>query len=161
MRAYYFAAGIASASFAMSAALAAGAQDFALKPVEGGGYAIERTGAAAGKKAAHGLATVSDLIPLLMDEAAAPEKVDFTAGKKLDGVYTVIVGRDDGTLGKYEGASDVVIFAAPSSLSTSGELMTLAGAVVFALRIDNAGAPAAAQRFETGAITLTRTGKSL
>lgn len=161
MRTYFFLSGIAAASLVASAATAERASSFSLKPLEGGGYAIERGKAPEALKSAHGLATVADLIPLLTDEAATAEKVDFTAGKKLDGVFTVLVGREDGTLGKFENASDVVIFAAPASLTISGELTTLAGAVVFALKIDNASAPAAVQRFEAGAITLTRSRKSL
>lgn len=149
------------AFFAGSASLAGGAGDFTLKPVVGGGYSIERKGLPGAPKTAHGLATIADLVPLLADDAAAPEKIDFTAGRKLDGDFTVIVGRDDGTLGKYEGASDVVIFAARSTLSEVGDVTTLSGAVVFALKVDNSAAPAAVQRFESGAITLTRARKSL
>jgi hypothetical protein len=160
MRVYSYLAALAVASFATGAAAADRSGEFLLKPVTGGGYAIERR-APAGVGAAHGLATIADLVPLLHDEAASAAKIDFTAGQKLDGVFTVLVGRDDGTLGKYEGASDVVIFATPSSLTTSGDLTTLAGAVVFALKIDNAGAASAVQRFETGAITLSRVKKSL
>ena len=149
-----------SACFAFAAAQPALAADFALKPAREGGFVIERR-IAAGEKSAYGLATVAELIPLLTDEAAAPEKIDFAAGKKLDGVFTVTVGRDDGTLGRYDGASDVIIFTAPDSVATAGGVTTFAGAVDFALKIDNAGTAAAVQRFETGAITLSFTRKSL
>lgn len=161
MRAHHLLCALAALSAGADAAAADEPSGFALKPVEGGGYAIEPNQSAVAAGPPHGLATVVDLIALLKSEAAAPEKVDFTAGKKLDGVYTLIVGRDDGTLGKYERVSDVVIFAAPTSLTVTGDLMTLSGAVVFAMKIDNPGAPSAVQRLETGAITLKRARKSL
>lgn len=147
-------------SVCVAAAQPALAADFALKPSKGGGYVIERS-VAAGEKSAHGLATVADLVPLLKEGEAAAEKVDFAAGKKLEGAFTITVGRDDGTLGRYKGASDVIIFTAPDSLATAGDLTTFSGAVVFALKIDNAGSASAVQRFETGAITLLQTRKSL
>lgn len=136
------------------------AGEFSLKRVEGGGFIVEPS-AAATKKSGHGLASIADLVPLLTESAAAPEKVDFDAGKKLDGVFTITVGRADGTLGRYEGASDVIMFAAPQSTATSGELTTFSGVVVFALKIDNKGTDHAVQRFESGEIALTRTRKSL
>lgn len=136
------------------------AGDFALKRAEGGGFLVEPS-AAATKQSAHGLASIADLVPLLTESAAAPEKVDFDAGKKLDGVFTITVGREDGTLGRYEGASDVIMFAAPQSTATRGDLTTFAGVVVFALKIDNTGAAPAVQRFEQGDIAMTRTRKSL
>jgi hypothetical protein len=149
-----------ASTLCLAAAQPALADGLALKPVEEGGYVIERS-IAAGKKSAHGLATVAELIPLLNEEAAAPEKIDFAAVKKLDGVYKVTVGREDGTLGRYDDASDVIIFSAPDSMATTGGVTTFSGAVVFALKIDNAGTAAAVQRFETGAITLSLTRKSL
>lgn len=161
MRTFLFIRGLMTASLFSSAAAAGERSDYALRPVAGGGYAIERKAAPDSVKKALGLASIAELAPLLAADAAAPEKVDFTAGKKLDGVFTVLVGRDDGTLGKYEGASDVVIFAAQSTLSEVGDVTTLSGAVVFAIKIDNAGAPAAVQRFEAGTIALTRASKSL
>ncbi len=136
------------------------AADFALRKSEGGGFVIERNGLAT-KQSAHGLATIAELIPLLKQDGATPEKIDFAAGKKLEGTYTVIVGRDDGTLGRYEGAVDVIMFSAPETMTIAGDLTTYSGAVVFALKIDNAGSAAAVQRFETGAISLALTRKSL
>lgn len=149
------------APFGAGANAAERAEGFLLKPIEGGGFAIERVLDSDSQKSVHGIATVAEIVTLLKDEAAAPEKIDFAAGQKLEGVFTVLVGRDDGTLGKFERASDVVIFAAPSSMTTVGDVTTLSGAVVFALKIDNANAASPVQRFETGAITLTRARKSL
>ncbi len=161
MRPSILALGIGAALSISVTVTAAEPIQYTLKPVEGGGFIIEQREPQAKQKAAIGLAAVADLAGLLTDASAPSTKVDFTAGKKLEGVYTVLIGRDDGTLGKFENASDVVIFAAPSSMTTTGDLTTLSGAVVFALKIDNAGGPAAVQRFESGAITLTRTRKSL
>jgi hypothetical protein len=161
MRAQFLAFGIGVALLGASPAAAGAAGDYLLKPVEGGGYLIERSAAPAAAKTTRGLATVADLVSLLDGDAAAPENIDFTAGKKMEGVYTVLVGRSDGSLGKYERARDVIIFAAPSSLTTRGDLTTLTGAVVFALKVDNSGAPGAVQRFETGVISLTRARGSL
>jgi hypothetical protein len=149
-----------SACFAVAAPLPVFASDFLLKPSTGGGYVIERS-AAEEKKSAHGLATVADLISLLRVSAAAPQKIDFAAGKKLEGAFTITVGREDGTLGRYEGASEVIIFTVPDTVETAGDLTTFAGAVVFTLKIDNSGTAAAVQRFETGAISLAPAGKSL
>ena len=126
-----------------------------LIPVEGGGYAIERDAVA--PLEAKGIATVAEIVPLLSAQANA-EKVDYANGQKLDGVFTVIVGRDDGTLGKYEGAVDIIVFAAPKSLTQVKGVTTLEGGVVFALKIDNARA---VQRFERGVITLTQTKKAV
>jgi hypothetical protein len=147
---------------ALACALAAPAfaAEFALVQDEAGGFVIERSGGAA-QKSARGLATIADLVPLLLKDAAAPEKVDFSAGKKLEGTFSIVVEREDGSLGRYKEASDVIIFAAPTSIATSGDITTFAGAVVFALKIDNEGAAAAVQRFETGAISLTTRKKSL
>lgn len=161
MRTALFITALAAASIGATAAAAGEARGFLLKPVNGGGYAIERNSGPDAPQTAHGIATIADLIPLLERDAGAPEKIDFTAGEKLEGVFTVMVGREDGTLGKYEGANDVIVFAAPASRSTRGDLTTLSGAVVFSLKIDNAGAPVAVQRLETGTITLTRARKSL
>lgn len=149
-----------SACIAFAAAPPALSADLLLKRSEGGGFVIERS-IAAGAKSAHGLATVSELIPLLKEDAAAPEKIDFAAGRKLDGVFTIVVGREDGTLGRYEAATDVIIFTAPDSLATSGALTTFSGAVVFTLKIDNAEAVSSVQRLETGAVSLSLTRKSL
>jgi hypothetical protein len=159
MRPYFLGMALAAASVIGVARAGEASERYVLKPVAGGGFAIERASPEA-KKFAHGLASMAELVSLLRYEAKAPEKIDFTAGKKLDGVFTVLVGRDDGTLGKFDRASDVVIFAAPESISTTGDVTTLWGAVVFALKIDNAGV-APVQRFETGAITLTQARKSL
>ena len=134
--------------------------DFTLTPAKEGGFFIERNIAAA-EKSARGLATVAELIPLLKEDAATPENVAFSAGKKLEGVFTVLVGREDGALGRYEGASEVIIFPAPDSMTTAGDLTTFSGAVVFALKVDKAGKASAVQRLETGAITLSQTRKSL
>lgn len=149
-----------SACFALAVAPPVLAADFLLKPATGGGYVIERS-AAAGEKSAHGLATVADLIPLLRVSAAVPEKIDFAAGRKLDGAFTITVAREDGTLGRYEGASEVIIFTTPETVATAGDLTTFSGAVVFALKIDNSGSAASVQRFEAGAISLAPARKSL
>lgn len=146
--------------FAFGADASALAGEFALKRVDGGGFVVERS-AVAQQTSAHGLASIVDLVPLLKDGAAAPEKVDFDAGKKIDGVFTITVGREDGTLARYEGASDVIMFAAPQSAATSGDLTTFSGVVVFALKIDNTGAASPVQRIDSGEIALTRTQKSL
>jgi hypothetical protein len=128
-----------------------------LVPVDGGGYAIEReTGAKSVE--AKGIATVAELVPLLTAEAVKGEKLDYSNGVKFEGVYTILIGREDGTLGKYEGASDVVVFAAPETMAKSGAVTTLEGVIVFALKIDNRRS---AQRFERGVITLTETKKTL
>lgn len=134
---------------------------FALRQIEGGGYAIERAAGQTESSSVHGLASMADLASLLQKDAAAPSKIDFAAGQKLDGIYTLLIERSDGTLAKYERASDVIIFAAPSTLAQRGDITTLNGAVVFALKIDNAGATTAIQRFETGAISMFRTKGSL
>ncbi len=164
MRAFFNALRLtAPAIFIASIAHAADAGGFLLKPVEGGGFVVERTAPAVKAPAvkAHGLATISDLATLLRDQAGAPEKIDFSNGSKIDGVYTVMVGRADGTLGKYERATEVIVFAEPQSITATGDVTSLSGAIVFALKIDNSGASAAIQRFESGDITLTRTRKSL
>jgi hypothetical protein len=128
-----------------------------LVPVEGGGYAIERE-AGVNSVEAKGIATVAELAPLLSAEAVKGEKVDYSNGVKFDGVYTILIGREDGTLGKYEGASDVIAFAAPQTMAKAGAVTTLDGAIVFALKIDN---KRAVQRFERGVITLTEMRKTL
>lgn len=128
-----------------------------LVPVEGGGFAIERE-AGAKPVEAKGIATVAELVPLLTAEAVKGEKVDYSNGVKFDGVYTILIGREDGTLGKYEGASDVVAFVAPETMAKAGSVTTLDGAIVFALKIDN---QRAVQRFERGVITLTEMKKTL
>lgn len=130
---------------------------FRLVPVEGGGYQIERD---AGVKPveAHGIASVAEIVPLLAAEALMGEKVDYSNGVKFEGVYTILVGREDGTLGKYESASDVIAFVAPETMTKTGKVTTLDGAIVFALKIDNARA---VQRLERGVVTLTETKKSL
>lgn len=126
-----------------------------LVPAEGGGYAIEATGAAPVE--ATGIADAAALAPLLA-ATDGPDKVDYANGRKVDGVFTVTVGREDGTLGRYERATDIIVFAAPKSLNTVNNVTTLEGGVVFALKINNARA---VQRFEKGVITLTATTKSL
>jgi hypothetical protein len=80
---------------------------------------------------------------------------------KLDGAFTITVARADGTLGKYEDATDVFIFARRDTLQTVQDVTTLDGAVVFALKIDNAPAGVPEQRLEQGAITLTPDEKSI
>lgn len=125
-----------------------------LIPVEGGGFAIER----APSVESHGLASVAEIAPLLTAEMQKGEKVDYSSGVKFEGLYTILVGREDGTLGKYERASDVIAFVAPKSLAKAGAVTTLDGAIVFALKVDNKNA---VQRFERGVITLTEVKKSL
>jgi hypothetical protein len=149
---------IALLCLAVAPALAAEkAVPLRLVPVDGGGYAIERE---AGVKSveAKGIASIAELAPLLSAEAVKGEKVDYSNGVKFDGVYTILIGREDGTLGKYEGASDVIAFAAPETMAKAGAVTTLDGAIVFALKIDN---KRAVQRFERGVITLTETKKTL
>jgi hypothetical protein len=125
-----------------------------LTPLKGGGYEIER-GAASG--AAAGLASAAEIAPLLANQPVAA-RVDYSNGVKLEGVYTVSVGREDGTLAKFEYATDLVAFAAPDTMFRSGGVTTYDGAIVFALKIDNARV---VQRFERGVVTLTRMRKSL
>ncbi len=145
------------AAFMVAPAFAAGAPDqWRLVKVEGGGFAIERGGVE--PVAAAGIATIKEIVPLLTEQAAA-EKVDYSNGVKFDGVFSVMIGREDGTLGKYEGASDIIAFAAPETMKTISGVTTLDGAIVFALKIDNR--PRAVQRFERGVITLTQTKKSI
>ncbi|NWG92903.1 MAG: hypothetical protein HXY21_10435 [Parvularculaceae bacterium] len=143
---------------AAAPALAAGkSAPLRLVPVDGGGYAIERDVGAKWVEA-KGIATVAELVPLLSAEAVKGEKIDYSNGVKFEGVYTILVGREDGTLGKYEGASDVIAFAAPETTAKTGAVTTLDGAIVFALKIDN---KRAVQRFERGVITLTEMKKTL
>jgi hypothetical protein len=128
-----------------------------LVPVEGGGYAIERDAGVA-KVEATGIASVAEIVPLLTAEAAKGEKVDYSNGVRFEGAYTILVGREDGTLGKYEGASDVVAFVAPETMTKTGKVTTLDGAIVFALKIDN---KRSVQRLERGVITLMQTKTSI
>lgn len=147
------------ALFALAAAPAlAGEQPAPLRlvPVESGGYAIERDSGVEPVEA-KGIASVAEILPLLADQPGA-EKVDYSNGRKFDGTYTITVGREDGTLGKYQGASEVIAFVAPKTLLKTGAVTTLDGAIVFALKIDN---KQSVQRFERGLITLTETRKSL
>lgn len=145
------------ASFVVMPALAVEpAGDLRLAPAKGGGFAIERDSGAPGVKAT-GIATISELIPLLTQQVNA-QKVDYSNGVKFDGDYEIKVGREDGTLAQYESASDIIAFAAPETLIRAGGVTTLDGAIVFALKIDN---KPAVQRFERGVITLTRTKKTL
>jgi hypothetical protein len=127
-----------------------------LTPLQGGGYGIER-GGAPGEVAPKGLASAAEIAPLLAREPAAA-RIDYSNGVKLDGVYTVSVGREDGTLAKFENATDLVAFAAPETMFRAGGVTTYEGAIVFALKIDNARV---VQRFERGVVTLTRMRKSL
>lgn len=144
------------AALAAAPAFAGDATAWKLTPIKGGGFAIERA-EAAGKVAATGLANAAELAPLLADQPA-PAKVDYSNGVKLEGVYTIGVGREDGTLAKFENATDLVAFAAPETMFRSGGVTTYNGAIVFALKIDNARI---VQRFERGVVTLTAKGKVL
>lgn len=149
---------LAAATFFAGIAVAAdAAPPLRLVPVEGGGYQIERDAGTA-KVEAKGIATAAELAPLLLTEAVQGKKIDYSNGVKFEGVYRVLVGREDGTLGKYEGASDVIAFVAPETMAKAGAVTTLDGAIVFALKIDN---KRAVQRFERGVITLTEMKKSL
>lgn len=141
--------------FAISSALAAPKEVYRLIPIEGGGFVIEY--ATAERLHPKGIAAAMDVVPFLARQPEA-EKVDFRNGMKLDGVYTIIVGREDGTLGKFEGASDVIAFAAPDTLVEVNGVTTMDGGVVFALKIDN---KRAMRRFERGTITLTQTTKAV
>jgi hypothetical protein len=125
-----------------------------LVPLARGGFAVE--GGPADRQRP-GLASAAELVPLLMGQPNA-ERVDYGNGVKLDGVYTITVGREDGAVRKYKGATDIIIFADPATLAQTEGVTTLEGGVVFALKIDN---QRSVQRFERGIIALTQTKKSL
>lgn len=146
----------AIAAFAAAPAFAGEAPKLTLTPLKDGGYAIERA-SEPGKPAPKGLASAAEIAPLLASEPAAA-KIDYSNGVKLEGVYTIGVGREDGTLAKFENATDLVAFAAPETMFRSGGVTTYSGAIVFALKIDNARL---VQRFERGVVTLTAKGKAL
>lgn len=144
------------AALAVTPAIAGEATAWKLTPIKGGGYAIERS-TEAGALATKGLAGAADIAPLLASEPAAA-KVDYSNGVRLEGVYTIKIGREDGTLAQFDGATDLVAFAAPETMFRSGGVTTYNGAIVFALKIDNARL---VQRFERGVVTLTAKGKAL
>lgn len=140
---------------------------FRLIRAEDGGFFIERArpdnapnNALVDQTAAHtvGLADAAEISALLVAEFNNRETIDYSNGVKFDGVYSIVVGREDGTLTKYERASDVIAFVTPKSIAKAGAVTTLDGAIVFALKVDNKNA---VQRFERGVITLTEVKKSL
>lgn len=131
-----------------------------IRALEKGGYAIERAPAGVTEISGH-LAAMSELAPILSAELPNSEKIDFSKGVKLEGAFTITIARADGTLGKYEEATDVFVFARPNSLNKVQNVTSLDGAVVFALKIDNAPNGVPPQRLEQGVITLTPDEKSV
>lgn len=132
-------------------AFAESAPNLLLVPVSEGGFIIERATPADDVDPV-GLADAKELAPLLAATATTAEKVDFTNGVKLEGPFTITVGREDGTVARFEDARDVIAFAAKDSIATAGQVTTLNGGVVFSLKVDN---KRSLQRFERGVITLT------
>lgn len=132
-----------------------------LKAGEGGGFVVEPKAGAVADIAATGLAAAGDLLPLLQSAYAGADGVDFSQGEKLDGAYTVTVARDDGTLARFDGAENIIVFARPRTLSTVGGVTSLSGVIVFTLKIDNFGKGRAVQRLDEGDITLTLPEKSV
>lgn len=146
--------------FALPAFAAGSASALKIRALEEGGYAVERAPAGV-TEISGGIAELSELAPILAAALPNAEKIDFSKGVKLEGIFTITVGREDGTLGKYEEATDVFVFARPDTLNTVQKITTLDGAVVFALKIDNTPNGVPVQRLEQGVITLTPDDKSV
>ena len=158
------AATLANASL-ISPLVAAGAADegapgYRFVMAGDGGFLIEHPAIADGLEpvglvAAHH-ATLADLSRLTAPDGGCAMDIDFADGVKLEGVYSIKIGREDGTVVEFQDARDVIAFAMPMTDSKFGRVTTLRGGVVFALKPDN---ERSVQRFERGVITLTRTRK--